>query len=84
MIISGFDFLKCYCWTYPFATLCWVNNNEKNIAQQILPAHRTIYFSQTLETKLLSETTISQAQLTFNCTNSAILTVDESRKHAQN
>ena len=58
---------------YFLATLCWVNNNK---AQQIFPAHMTIYFSQLLIRYLLSETTVYQTQATFICSNSAILTLE--------
>ena len=33
------------------------------------PARRTIYFSQSLKTNLLSETIVSQAQPAFICSN---------------
>ena len=45
-------------------------------SQQFFPGHRTTYMSQLLKTNLLSETTVSQAQLAFICSNSAILTVE--------
>ena len=38
---------------YPYHT--WVNS-DKSIAKQILPDHRTVYFSQLLKTNFLSET----------------------------
>ena len=50
--------------------------DENTLVQQILPAHRTIYFSQLLEANLLPETTVSQTQPTFICSNSTILTVE--------
>ena len=46
------------------------------VAQEISPAHRTIYFLHLLETNLLSETTVSQTQPTFIWSNSTILTVE--------
>ena len=46
------------------------------LVQQTFPAHRTIYFSQLLETNLLPETTVSQTQPTFICSNSTLLTVE--------
>ena len=60
---------------YPFATSYRVSKHE-NISQQFFPGHRTTYMSQLLKTNLLSETTVSQAQLAFICSNSAILTVE--------
>ena len=49
----------------------------KFVAQQTVPAHRTIYFSQSLKANLLPETIVSQAQLEFTCSNSAIITVGQ-------
>ena len=46
----------------------------EHVAQQIFPAHKTIYSSQLLKTNLLSETRVSQAQAAFICSNSAIIT----------
>ena len=37
----------------------------KHVAQQICPAHRTLYIPQLLKTNLLSETVVSQAQPAF-------------------
>ena len=45
-------------------------------AQQILPAHKTIYFQWLLKTNLLPEIIVSQAQLAFICSNSATITVE--------
>ena len=59
---------------YPFPTLRWVNKNE-NIAKQIFQAHTAICSSELLKISLLSETMVSQTQLAFICSNSAILTV---------
>ena len=42
------------------------------VAQQIVPAHRTTYFSQLLKANLLSETTVSQAQMVFICSISFV------------
>ena len=53
----------------------------KFVAQQTVPAHRTIYFSQSLKGNSLSETIVSQAQLEFTCSNSAIVTVGKSVKY---
>ena len=55
--------------SFPFTTLCWVNK-----AQQIFQAQRTMYFPQFLETDLLSQTIVSQVQMTFIC--SAMITVE--------
>ena len=55
----------------------------KTHSQQIFPARRTMYFFQLLETNLLLETTVSQAQPTLICLNSAILTVEQGAKHVQ-
>ena len=81
-IITGFDlsFQRVVVKICPFATLCWVNKDE-NIAQQILtgypsPQDNIYQYSQLLKTNLLPETNISQAQHTFICLNSAILTVE--------
>ena len=71
--------------TYLFEVLSWTfiisqpysDQRRKHIlVQQIFLAHRTIYFSQLLETNLLPETTVSQTQPTFICSNSTILTVE--------
>ena len=61
---------------YLFTTFCWASEDE-NIAQNIFPVHRPIYFSKLLKEKLLSDTTIPQAQPAFICLNSAILTVEK-------
>ena len=53
----------------------------KFVAQQTVPAHKTIYFSQSLKGNSLSETIVSQAQLEFTCSNSAIVTVGKSVKY---
>ena len=45
------------------------------VAQHIFPAHRSMYFLKLLK-KLLSETTVPQAQQASICLNSAILTVE--------
>ena len=59
---------------YPFTTLNWMNKDI--IAQQIFPAHGTIYSSQLLETNFLSETAISEAKPAFICSNSTTLIVE--------
>ena len=53
------------------------------IAQQISPAHRTMYFLKLLNTNLFSQTTIPQIQSAFICLNSAILIVEQSANYVQ-
>ena len=45
----------------------------KHLFQQIFLAHRTIYSPQLLKTNLLSETIVSEPQLAFIYSNSAII-----------
>ena len=78
---SGFDwsFWSAAVKIYPFATVKWWIKMKK-YSSKILPGHRTIYLLQLLKTNLLSETTVSQAQQTFICSNSAKFTVEQSAK----
>ena len=55
------------------AGLCWMNNDGN---KKIFQAHRTIFFPKLLKTNLLSETIVSQAQPTFICSNSALITAE--------
>ena len=67
---------------YPFATLCWVNKDEKMYSNKF-SHHRTIYFPQLLKINLTSEIIVSQAQPKFICSNSAIIKVEKSVKYVQ-
>ena len=49
-----------------------------NLTQQIVPANRTMYFSQLLKANLLSEAIVSQVQLAFISLNATIITVEHS------
>ena len=59
------------CLTYLFEVLSWKLIFSQlyvgwiRIAQQIFPAHRTMYFLQLMETNFLSETIVSQAQQAY-------------------
>ena len=67
---------------YSFATLCWVNKDEKMYSNKF-SHHRTIYFPQLLKINLTSEIIVSQAQPKFICSNSAVITVEKSVKYDQ-
>ena len=67
---------------YPFATLCWVNKDEKMYSNKF-SYHRTIYFPQLLKINLSSEIIVSQAQQTFICLSSAVIKVEKSVKYVQ-
>ena len=51
------------------------------VAQQTVLTHRTICFSQSLKANSLSEAIVSQAQLEFTCSKSAIITVEQIVKY---
>ena len=67
---------------YPFATLCWVNKDEKMYSNKF-SYHRTIYFPQLLKINLSSEIIVSQAQPIFICLSSAVIKVEKSVKYVQ-
>ena len=52
-------FLKCCPENVSFRKLMLGEKRQKNIAQQILQAHRTMYFLQLLKTNLLSKISVS-------------------------
>ena len=58
-------FLKLCRENISFFSLMFGELELNHVAQQISPAHRTIYFLQLLVTNLLSKTQSSQAQLTY-------------------
>ena len=66
---------------YHFTTL--VIKDEKTYQSNKFSQPTGQYISQLLETNLLPETTVSQTQTTFICSNSTILTVEQSVKHIQ-
>ena len=83
---TGFDlsFWEVVVKIYPWKTLSWANKDrQKLIARQMFPFHGIIYSSKLLKKKILSETTVPQAQPAFICSNSAILTVEYSVKYVQ-
>ena len=51
-------------------------NKFSKLAQQVFPAHKQYIFHSYNYANLLSQTTLSQAQPAFTCSNSAILTVE--------
>ena len=51
-------------------------NKFSKLAQQVFPVHKQYIFHSYYYTDLLSETTLSQAQPAFTCSNSAILRVE--------
>ena len=68
-IRAWFIFWKC---CHKNVSFCNLMLGANQVAQQIFPAHRAMYFLQLLNTNLLSETIVSQVQLAFICLNSAI------------
>ena len=66
-------FLKCCRENLSFQNLMLGEKEWKYITQQTFPAHRTINFSQLVKKNLLSQTIVSQAQLTFIWLNSTII-----------
>ena len=61
----------------PTGFLCWMNKDE-HLQPTNCPNCRTVYFSQLLKENLLSETIVSRHQMAFNCSNSPIVTVEQS------
>ena len=70
-----FIFLKCCHENISFPNLMLSEKEWKYVAQQISPAHRSIYFSQLLKRILLSETIVFEAQPIFIWLNSRIIII---------
>ena len=51
--------------------------------RKVLGKMPAIYSTYILKTNLLSETIVSQAQPALNCSNSGIITIEQSAKYAQ-
>ena len=71
---SGFDFLKCCHENLSFKNLSYANKGKNLQPNKFFPPIGQ-YISQSYWKKLLSKTTILQAQPAFFSLNSAILTV---------